>query len=129
MERCLIWEKTYTLVDQRPLVGCGVGNWQIHFPDAGLKGLYRADVWNVNFTKPHNEYLGVLSETGYLGLLLYVAFLTSLVVLAFIALRKIPSRSDFLYGALVLSIFVGSCVNALFDFPTAVSSISSGWAS
>lgn len=117
VERCLLWDKTYHIVDKHPIAGCGIGNWQIHFPDASLEGLYRSDVWNVNFTKPHNEYLGVLSETGYLGLLLYIAFLTSLIVLSFIALRKTQSGRDFLYGAIVLSIFVGSCVNALFDFP------------
>lgn len=117
VERCLLWDKTYHIVDKHPVAGCGVGNWQIYFPDASLEGLYRVDVWNVNFTKPHNEYLGVLSETGYLGLLLYVAFLTSLIVLSFFALCKTKSRKDFLYGAIVLSLFVGSCVNALFDFP------------
>ena len=117
VERCLIWEKTYSIVNKHPVAGCGVGNWQIHFPDAGLQGLYRADVWNVNFTKPHNEYLGVLSETGYFGLLLYVAFLTSLIMLAFFSFRKTQSRKEFLHGAVVLSLFVGSCVNALFDFP------------
>ncbi len=82
-ERCLLWDKTYLVADKHPFSGCGIGNWQIHFPDAGLEGLYRADVWNVNFTKPHNEYLGVLSETGYLGLLLYVIFLVALVIQAF----------------------------------------------
>ena len=117
VERCLLWDKTYHIVDKHPIAGCGIGNWQILFPDASLEGLYRADVWNVNFTKPHNEYLGVLSETGYLGLLLYIAFLTSLIVLSLFALCKTQSRRDFLYGAIVLSIFVGSCVNALFDFP------------
>lgn len=117
VERCLLWDKTYHIVDKHPIAGCGIGNWQILFPDASLEGLYRSDVWNVNFTKPHNEYLGVLSETGYLGLLLYIAFLTSLIVLSFFALRKTQNRRDFLYGAIVLSIFVGSCVNALFDFP------------
>ena len=117
VERCLLWDKTYHIVDKHPIAGCGIGNWQIHFPDASLEGLYRSDVWNVNFTKPHNEYLGVLSETGYLGLLLYIAFLTSLIVISFFTLCKIQSRRDFLYGAIVLSIFVGSCVNALFDFP------------
>ena len=50
LERCLLWDKTYRIIDKHPVAGCGVGNWQIHFPDAGLKGLYRADVWNVNFT-------------------------------------------------------------------------------
>ena len=117
VERCLLWDKTYHIVDKHPVAGCGVGNWQIHFPDASLEGLYRADVWNVNFTKPHNEYLGVLSETGYLGLLLYIAFLTSLIVLSFFTLCKTPNRKDFQYGALILSLFVGCCVNALFDFP------------
>ena len=117
VERCLLWDKTYHIVDKHPVAGCGVGNWQIHFPDASLEGLYRADVWNVNFTKPHNEYLGVLSETGYLGLLLYIAFLTSLIVLSFFTLCKAPNSKDFQYGALILSLFVGCCVNALFDFP------------
>ena len=117
VERCLLWDKTYHIVDKHPIAGCGIGNWQIHFPDASLEGLYRADVWNINFTKPHNEYLGLLAETGYLGLFLYVAFLVSLVVLSFFALCKTQGRKDFLYGTIVLSLFVGSSVNALFDFP------------
>ena len=74
-------------------------------------------MWNVNFTKPHNEYLGVLAETGYPGLLLYVLLLVSLVVKAFFALGRTPDRKAFLYGALTIGIFVGSSVNALFDFP------------
>ena len=117
VERCLLWDKTYCIADKHPITGCGAGNWQIHFPDAGLEGLYRADVWNVTFTKPHNEYLGMLTETGYLGLLIYTVFLVSLVVSAFFALCKNKSRKEFLYGAIVLSVFAGCCVNVLFDFP------------
>lgn len=117
VERCLLWDKTYRIADKHPMTGCGVGNWQIHFPDAGLEGLYRADVWNVNFTKPHNEYLGVLSETGYLGLFLYTLFLVSLVICVFFALFQTKDWKDFLYGSIVLSVFIGGCVNALFDFP------------
>ena len=116
-ERCLLWDKTYHIADKHPLTGCGIGNWQIHFPDAGLEGLYRSDVWNVNFTKPHNEYLGMLSETGYLGLLLYIIFLVSMTVGVFFALCKTQNQKEFLFGAIVLSIFVGTCVNVLFDFP------------
>ena len=116
-ERCLLWDKTYLIADKHPLTGCGIGNWQILFPDAGLEGLYRSDVWNVNFTKPHNEYLGVLSETGYLGLLLFIIFLVSMTVSVFFALCKTQNRKDFLFGAIILSLFVGGCVNALFDFP------------
>ena len=117
VERCLLWDKTYRIADKHPFAGCGIGNWQILFPDAGLKGLYRADVWNVNFTKPHNEYLGVLSETGYFGLFLYILFLVSLVIRAFFVLCQTIDRKDFLYGGIVLSVFIGGCINALFDFP------------
>ena len=117
VERCQLWEKTYHIADNHPLLGCGTGNWLIHFPDAGLEGLYRADVWNVNFTKPHNEYLGILSENGYIGLFLYIVFLVSLIVLSFFTLCETQSRKAFLFGALVLCVFTGCCVNALFDFP------------
>lgn len=117
VERCLLWEKTYHIADQHPVLGCGAGNWQIHFPDAGLEGLYRADVWNVNFTKPHNEYLGTLAENGYLGLFILLAFLCSLTVFAGSAILATTDRKDFLFGAVTLSVFCGCCVNALFDFP------------
>jgi len=116
-ERCLLWDKTYQIADKHPLSGCGIGNWQILFPGEELKGLYRADLWNVTFTKPHNEYLGVLSETGYVGLLLFTIFVVVLVLRAFFVLLETGDRKDFLYGAIVLSVFVGVCVNALFDFP------------
>lgn len=95
VERCLLWDKTYQIADQRPWTGHGVGNWQIHLPDAGLEGLYRADVWNVNFTKPHNEYLGVLAETGYPGLLLEVIFLVGLILKAFFKLRETANKNEF----------------------------------
>lgn len=117
VERCLLWEKSYRIADHHPLLGCGTGNWQIHFPDAGLEGIYRADIWNVNFTKPHNEYLGVLAENGYPGLLLLLTYLCSLIILSGKAILETTDKKTFLYGALTLCLFVGCCVNAFFDFP------------
>lgn len=117
VERCIMWDKTYQIVDKHPVLGCGIGNWQIHFPDASLKGLYRCDFWNVNFTKPHNEYLGALSEGGYLGFTLFIVFLVSLVVCSALSLCEVEDRKEFVFGALVLSTFIGSCVDAMFDFP------------
>lgn len=117
VERTLLWDKTYHIADKRPLLGYGTGNWQIHFPDAGLEGLYRADLWNQHFTKPHNEYLGIMAECGYLGLFLYLAFLCSLVILSFFALCETKDRKEFQHGAIALCILIACSVNATFDYP------------
>lgn len=116
-ERFLLWDKTYRIVDKHPFLGCGGGNWQIVFPDANLKGLYRADIWNINFTHPHNEYLGILAESGYVGLLLYLAFICSLVFFSGCAIIETSAKKEFFFGAITLSIVCGCCINAFFDFP------------
>lgn len=117
VERFTLWSKTYYVVDKHPFVGCGAGNWQICFPDAGLKGLNRADYWNINFTKPHNEYMGILAEYGYFGLFLFLAFVCSLVVFSGFAIIETNDKKEFIFGAITLSIVCGCFVNSFFDFP------------
>ncbi|MBP9993778.1 MAG: O-antigen ligase family protein [bacterium] len=117
-ERFILWDKTYEMVDDRPLTGCGVGNWQVLFPDCGLSELYTADFWNVNFTRPHNEFLGLLSECGYVTFFVYMLFVISLIMKSFFAICKADDRRDFVFGAVVLSAFVGCCVNSFFSFPS-----------
>lgn len=116
IERFILWNKTYYIVDKNPILGCGTGNWQICFPEAGLNGLHQADYWNVNFTKPHNEYLGVLVENGYVGLALYLTFICSLLVRAGFAIIETEDTKEFLFGAIIVSVACGSGVNAMFDF-------------
>lgn len=117
-ERCLLWEKTYQIIDDKPIFGCGIGNWQIEFPNMGLAGLYRADIWNVNFTRPHNEFLGIWSECGYVVFIIYLVFICSLVILSFSSICKAKDMSGFVFGAVTLSVFAGYCINSLFDFPS-----------
>lgn len=117
-ERCLLWDKTYRIIDNHPITGCGIGNWQIEFPNSGLKGLYRADLWNVNFTRPHNEFLDIFSECGYVTFAVYLFFLCSLIILSFSSICKTKNFGDFVFGAVTLSVFVAYCVNSFFDFPS-----------
>lgn len=117
-ERCSVWEKTYRMIDDKPITGCGIGNWQVEFPNMGLEGLYRADVLNVNFTRPHNEFLGIWSECGYVVFVIYLAFICSMVILSFSSICKAKDRRDFVFGAATLSVFAGYCINSLFDFPS-----------
>lgn len=73
-ERIRLWEKTYHIIGKYPLTGVGGGNWQIHFPDATLTGIWRAEDLNVSFQRPHNDLLWLLSEQGYIGFNLYMCF-------------------------------------------------------
>lgn len=117
-ERFILWDKTYEMIDGHPFRGCGVGNWQVMFPNYGQSELYRVNYWNVNFTRPHNEFLGLLAECGHVTFFVCVLFVISLIMKSFFAICKISDRRDFIYGAIVLSAFVGCCVNSFFSFPS-----------
>ena len=69
-ERQSLWRMTFRMVDDRPLTGCGTGNWKVCYPNAGVEDVFSIDVLDFVFVRPHNDYLKVLSETGYVGLFL-----------------------------------------------------------
>lgn len=117
-ERFILWDKTYEMIDDHPFNGCGIGNWQVMFPDYGLSELYSANYWNVNFTRPHNEFLGLLAECGHVTFFVCLLFVISLIMKSFFAICKADDRRDFVYGAVVLCAFVGCCVNSFFSFPS-----------
>ena len=116
-ERLALWDNTYKLSDQRPILGCGLGNWKIDMPSVGTLNLYRSDVWNINFVRPHNEFLGILSECGYITLVIYLIYLCSIVVFSLFAICELKDKRDFILGAVSLSIFVGANIISMFDFP------------
>lgn len=116
-ERISLWNNTYKLSDENPLLGCGLGNWKVDIQSVGTLNLYRCDVWNINFVRPHNEILGLLSECGYITLLVYLIFICSLVVISFFAICELKNKKDFIAGAITLSVFIGANIITLFDFP------------
>ncbi len=117
-ERLMLWQKTYAVFHEKPLLGTGMGNWQIWYPKAGLKHLWRAEELNYTFQRPHNDWLWILSETGIIGFNLFLVFLIS--ILAFLLKAAIavahdrPSRRR-LTGC--IAIITGYFTAAFFDFP------------
>lgn len=117
-ERLMLWKKTYTLFRQTPVQGVGAGNWQIHYPDAGLDHLWRAEDLNYTFQRPHNDWLWMLSETGLIGFNLFLLFLVPL--MAFVLKTAVQAQDDKPLQrrlALYLATIAGYFTAAFFDFP------------
>ncbi|MCC6372703.1 MAG: O-antigen ligase family protein [Bacteroidia bacterium] len=111
-ERLMVWDKTYTIMTKQPLFGYGTGNWQIYFPDATLTGLWRVEDLNVTFQRPHNDFLWLLSETGFIGFNLFMGFLILLVVSGLYYLKSLQTSA-----LIYLSGIIGFYIVSFFDFP------------
>ena len=116
-ERVMLWKGTLRMVWNENFFGVGANNWKIVFPSYG-SDIWRARQGMVQFQRPHNDYLWVLSETGIIGLLLY---LSCFVVVVFSGLRFL-ARDDQngdlkILVKLILSGVSAYMVVAFFSFP------------
>ena len=117
-ERLILWDKTYFMINNHKLVGVGLGNWQINFPNATLKGLYRAEDLNYTFQRPHNDLLWILAETGLIGFNLFLIFIFSILILLIQTLKKVKeSKSLSVELILCFVTIVGFFSISFFDFP------------
>lgn len=115
LERHALWNTTLRLVDRHPLVGVGVGNWKVCYPEVSTADIFSVDVLDFTFVRPHNDYLRVLSETGYIGLTLLLIALASPIARA---IGRTPRRRR--TGgmtAITLAYTTAMIVAALIDFP------------
>lgn len=115
-ERLMLWNKTYYMVSKNPLTGVGAGNWQVHFPDAGLSGLWRAEDLNYTFQRPHNDFLWLLSETGWIGFNLFLLFIFSVLTLLAKTIKRLTD-DRWKEAAWCLAFISGYLVISFFDFP------------
>ena len=113
-ERQALWRMTFRMVDEKPILGCGTGNWKVCYPSVGTGDVFSINTLDYNFTRPHNDYLRLLSETGYVGLIL---MMTAIVALLIRVLSTSKNRQGKIARMLVAFI-VGAMVFAIFDFPT-----------
>jgi O-antigen ligase/Tfp pilus assembly protein PilF len=68
--RLKVWGATIEMIRYNPVVGVGAGNWQLevskYLPDLNFVQK------EMNWGRPHNDYLWVLSEKGIFGIMLYL---------------------------------------------------------
>ncbi len=116
MERLFIWVKTKELIKDRTLLGCGTGNWKIHFPGKGIQGAYRLQEQDVVFTRAHNDFMEVWAETGIFGFLTFISLFLIGIGEAIRGMKKSGPKGREQYLVLLL-ILLGYIAISMFDFP------------
>lgn len=113
--RVLIWETSLRLIADNPVLGVGAGNFHLKMPAyAGEKGL---DQEQINWMRPHNDFIWVASEKGIIGLL---AFLAVFLIAMYYVRKVIFSKEDHHKKLLSLAVFSGLLAYmtfSFFDFP------------
>ncbi len=106
-----IWKVGWRMVEDKPALGVGAGNFQnssIHYLLA--PGVIQSDDFFVDQPKAaHNTYLQVLAELGAVGFTLFVLILVAFVICAILAARTFGRygnwRMEVLSRALIVAVF------------------------
>ncbi len=114
--RTLLWKMTGRMIADQPLTGVGAGNWtleiQPYYEPFGYP--YK----EVNWLRPHNDFLWVFAEKGIFGFMLFMAFFILLYVYG-IRYARGPDASGegVLFAILMMSGITAYLANSMFDFP------------
>lgn len=120
--RLRLWRKTLAMVGDHPM-GVGLGNWKIHLPEYGMDelgidwGNGERERFGLQLTRPHNDWLWILSETGPAGLLTFAAFFVAVLYGAVGNIRASTQLGDRLFSLLAAAGIVGYMAESTFSFP------------
>jgi O-antigen ligase len=67
VERLAHWQAALNMIQERPWLGVGLGNYELAYDE------FRLVNWNEALGHAHNYYLNILAETGIIGFLAYAA--------------------------------------------------------
>jgi O-antigen ligase len=116
-ERILIWHNTMLMIQDHLLMGVGAGNWQIHFPQYSLEGIWRCDELNVSFQRPHNDFLWIMSELGVVGILLQLFVWIGALYRGFKRLGQLSLPHQQLQLGVFISFYIAGAIVLFMDFP------------
>jgi tetratricopeptide (TPR) repeat protein len=119
-ERLQLWQTSLRMAANNPLLGVGTGQWKIMMPHYGgiIKSEMTAEgIIEIQFQRPHNDYLWVLAENGLIGFIGYISFY---IILAGYALKiavKSKEADQKIFSLLMLFGLIGYMIIAFFAFP------------
>ncbi|WP_284652702.1 O-antigen ligase family protein [Flavobacterium terrisoli] len=117
--RILFWKNSMQMSKEHPLLGVGIGNWQIQFPKYGFNNFTEYGIVNGESTlqRPHNDFIWILCETGILGLLAYLILFGVIFYQSYSLIRQATSSHEKWKFFFILSALIGYLLISFFDFP------------
>jgi O-antigen ligase len=117
--RVHFWENSMQMAKEHPMLGVGIGNWQIQFPKYGLNNFSEYTIVNGESTlqRPHNDFIWILCETGIVGLLAYLMIFGVIFYQLYALIRKATTPKEKWKFFFILSALAGYLVISFFDFP------------
>jgi hypothetical protein len=70
--RKILWSNTLSVIQEKPLLGAGKGNWCIAIGKHATARLPDRLTHHKSYSHVHNDYLQQLAETGITGFLLFI---------------------------------------------------------
>ncbi|HQG20282.1 MAG TPA: O-antigen ligase family protein [Tenuifilaceae bacterium] len=115
IHRINIWKTTIEMIQDRPVLGYGPNNWKLH---AGyyFKGRFFLED-QINWQRPHNDFLWVFAEKGIFGILLYLAIFGFSFYYLYSVIGAETTREKRLMALLLVFGLVGYLAASVFDFP------------
>ena len=101
---------------QNPMLGIGVGNWEIIGVDKDSQNM---DAYIVPY-HVHNDYLEIAAESGIVGSILYfsmILYVLTLLLKRFI--KNIKNKEDNIFNIVLGLSIVAYLLDAMFNFPSA----------
>ncbi|MEA1874283.1 MAG: O-antigen ligase [Bacteroidota bacterium] len=114
LSRFKLWEKTTELIEENPVLGVGSGNWKIEILKYDVIKYYNG--WIVP-RRVHNDYLTVLSETGFVGFIVYLSLFGFILFYLISTIRKAENPDDKVLALALFAVTLGYLCFSFFSFP------------
>lgn len=116
-ERLRFWQKTLLLIKDKPVTGCGAGNWKIAIPAYGSEGMIES-YGKYAPDRAHNVYLQLAAEDGLPGALFYFGMWLLIARIGFKIILRPKNEGQRILIILMLAGLAGLSADAMFSFPT-----------
>lgn len=114
--RLVLWQDTFAMFLDRPILGYGLDTYSIYFPRFKSQELLYLEDWQQNADRSHNLMLDSLQSTGLIGTFFMI---TLFFWLMYCAIKLLSSREDKGLGAVVFIMVVSYFIANLFGFSVA----------